>query len=106
MIREYIYVKDAAAGFIKMAEHMDTVKGEAFNFGSENILSVVKVVEEIEKILGVKIRYTIQNITKNEIPKQYRNWEKAENLLGWKPEYTFEQGIQESFEWYRSFFEK
>ena len=102
MIREYIYVKDAAAGFIKMAEHTDTTKGEAFNFGSKTILSVVQVVEEIEKILGVKIQYKIQNITKNEIPKQYLDWSKAQKMLNWKPEYTFEQGIQESFEWYKS----
>jgi len=102
MIREYIYVKDAAAGFIKMAEHIDTAKGEAFNFGSENILSVLEVVQKIETILNVKVSYKILNTVKNEIPKQYLDWSKAQKTLNWKPEYTFAQGIQESFEWYRS----
>ena len=58
--------------------------------------------ENIEKILDVKVSYKILNIAKNEIPKQYLNWEKAKTMLSWKPEYTFEQGIKESFEWYKT----
>ena len=105
MIREYVYVKDVAEGCIKLARNIDTIKGEAFNFGSKNILSVLGVVKEIERILGVKIPYKILNITKNEIPKQYLDWRKAKRVLGWQPKYTFEQGTKESFDWYRSFFE-
>ena len=102
MIREYIYVKDATAGLIKVTEHIDTIKGEAFNFGSENILSVIEAVQQIEKILNVKIPYKILNTAKNEIPKQYLDWKKAKRMLDWKPEYTFAKGIQESFDWYEA----
>lgn len=106
MIREYVYVKDVAEGCVKLAENIARIKGEAFNFGSKNILSVLGVVREIEKILGVKIPYKILNSTKNEIPKQYLDWRKAKRMLGWQPQYTFEQAILESFEWYRIFLRK
>jgi len=105
-IREYVYVKDAANGFLKMAERMGVVKGQMVNFGSGTILSVLEVVQEIEKILNVKIPYNILNIAKNEIPEQRLDWTKAKTLLGWQPQYSFEQGVKESFEWYRSFLEK
>ena len=101
MIREYVYVKDVAEGCVKLAQHIENIKGEAFNFGSKNIFSVLEVVKEIETILGVKIPYKILNIAKNEIPKQYLDWRKAKRMLAWQPKYTFEQGIKESFEWYR-----
>jgi len=103
-IREYVYAKDAANGFLKIAEHMNAVKGQMVNFGSGAILSVLDVVQEIEKILDVKIPYKILNIAKNEIPEQHLDWTKAKTVLGWQPEYPFEHGIKESFEWYKQHF--
>ena len=102
MIREYVYVKDVAEGCVKLAQHIESIKGEAFNFGSKNIFSVLEVVKKIETILGVKIPYKILNIAKNEIPKQYLDWRKAKRMLAWQPKYTFDQAIRESFEWYKS----
>lgn len=103
MIREYTCVKDVVDGCIKLALKTKEVPGEAFNFGSKNIFSVVAVVKEIEKILGQKIRYKILNIAKNEIPKQYLDWTKAKEKLNWQPKTSFEEGIKESFNWYRKY---
>ena len=103
MIREYTYVKDIVAGCIKLASQATNFKGEAFNFGSNNIFNVIETIKNTEKILGVKVNYKILNIAKNEIPKQYLNWSKARKMLLWKPEVSFEKGIRESFEWYSAF---
>ena len=73
MIREYTYVGDIVDGCIKLAENIGKTAGEAFNFGSRNIFSVIEVVKKTEEILGEKINYKILNIAKNEIPKQYLN---------------------------------
>lgn len=102
MIREYVYVKDIVDGCIKIVQNIDKVKGEAFNFGSKNIFNVIEVVKKIEKILGVKIEYKILNVAKNEIPKQYLDWGKAEKILEWKPKHNFEEGIKETFNWYKN----
>jgi len=104
MIREYTYIQDIVTGFIKLAQNIDKIKGEAFNFGSKNVFSVIELIKKIEEILDVKVNYKILNIAKNEIPKQYLDWTKAKKVLGWKPEYSFEEGIKESFNWYKVFF--
>jgi len=101
MVREYVYAKDVAQGCIKLAQFIEKGKGDAFNFGSSNIFSVLAVVQNIEKILNVKIPYTIANTAKNEIPEQRLEWTKAKNTLGWQPQYSFEAAIRETFEWYR-----
>jgi len=101
MIREYTYVKDIAQGCIKLAQKTDEVKGEAFNFGSTNIFSVVNVVKNIEEILGKKINYKILNIAKNEIPEQYLDWTKAKEKLGWEPKTSFKDGAKETFDWFK-----
>ncbi|MCX6721522.1 MAG: GDP-mannose 4,6-dehydratase [Candidatus Staskawiczbacteria bacterium] len=101
MIREYTYVKDIVDGCIKLAQDTENF-GEAFNFGSKNIFSVLDVVKKIEDILETKVNYKILNIAKNEIPEQYLDWSKAKKILGWEPKITFEQGIKETFKWYKN----
>lgn len=104
MIREYIYVSNIADGCIKLTKNIDSIKGEAFNFGSKNIFSVIQAIKKIEDILGLKVNYKILNIAKNEIPEQYLDWSKAKRILGWQPKTSFEQGIKESFNWYQGFY--
>ena len=103
MIREYTYVKDIVEGCIKLANHKKDF-GQAFNFGSHNILNVLEVIQKSETALGQKINYQILNQTKNEIPSQYLDWSKARNVLGWQPQTSFEQGLRETFEWHKNNF--
>jgi CDP-glucose 4,6-dehydratase len=41
-----------------------------------------------------------------EIRDQYLNSDRAQSVLGWRPEVKFEDGLRETIEWYRSFFAK
>ncbi len=102
MVREYTYVKDIVDGCIKLANHRQNF-GEAFNFGSENILNVLEVVKKSEEALGVKVNYQVLNTAKHEIQAQYLDWTKAREVLGWRPKTSFEDGIKESFGWYKQF---
>ena len=106
MIREYTFVEDIVDGCIKLTQNINKSKGEAFNFGSKNIFSVIEVVKKIEEILKVKVNYRILNIAKNEIPEQYLDWTKAKRILNWQPKTSFENGIKESFVWYKDFYFK
>lgn len=105
-IRDYIYVKDVADGYVALMENMDKIRGEAFNFSAGHNFSVLELVAKISKILNKKCEYKILNIQKNEIPFQSLNFEKARKILGWKSNYSFEKGIKETFEWYKGYFKK
>lgn len=101
MIREYTYVKDIADGCCKLACHQKNF-GEAFNFGSKNVFSVMDIIKKSEKALGTKVNYKILNIAKNEIPEQYLDWSKAEKILNWQPKTSLEDGIRETFDWFKN----
>jgi len=105
MIREYTYINDIVKGCIKLASHNANF-GEAFNFGSENILTVLDVVKKAELALGTKINYKILNTAKNEIPEQYLDWSKAKETLSWESKTTLEQGIKETYDWFKKFYQK
>jgi len=100
-IRDYVYVKDVADGYVVLMENMNKAKGEAFNFSTGYNFSVIELIKKIEKILNKKCKYKILNAQKNEIPFQSLSFEKAEKVLGWKSQYTFEEGIVETFNWYK-----
>ncbi len=103
-VRDYVYVKDVVAGYILLAEKMDTIRGEAFNFSTGGNYSVIKLVEAIGTVLGKKIPYTIVNNQKNEIVEQSLNYAKAVDKLGWKSVTSFEQAMQETYDWYKKYF--
>jgi CDP-glucose 4,6-dehydratase len=100
-VRDYIYVKDVAEGYLTLAKEIEKTKGQAFNFSAGYNFSVLKLVEKIGQVVGKKCRYEILNDQKNEIPFQSLNFEKVQKVLGWKAKYTLEQGIAEAFEWYK-----
>lgn len=103
-VRDYLYVKDVAEGYVLLAEKIDQAKGQAFNFSSGNNLNVIEIVEKVSKYTGKKSSYKILNLQKNEIPFQSLNFQKARKILGWQAKYTMEEGIKESFGWYQKYF--
>jgi len=106
LTRDYLYVEDAALGYIRLAEQMDRkeIRGEAFNFGPNHPLSVQEVVDEIKKILSCQeVPLTLLNQASKEIQDQSLDSHKARELLGWEPLFTWEQALQQTVGWYQKF---
>lgn len=101
--RDYLYVKDVAEGYVKMAEKLDTIKGQAFNFSTGINLSVLELIEQMNAALKTKCEYKILNLQQNEIPNQSLNFEKAKNILGWSSAFSLPQAINETFNWYKNY---
>ncbi len=99
-IRDYVYVGDVVDAYLFLIEHFDECTGEAFNIASDTSVSVLQLIEHAERILGTNIRYSIKNTQKNEIPNQHLNWSKIASR-GWRPSFSLEKGILETFEWYK-----
>ena len=102
-IRDYIYVKDVIHGYLLLAKNIGKVKGEAFNFGSSENLSVLNLITLIEKTLQKKIDYKILNTARNEIPFQSLDYAKIEKKLGCKPKFTLCGIIKQIYDWYSNF---
>lgn len=103
-IRDYLYVKDVADGYLRILKSVDKFLGESFNFGSPENLSVTEVIHAAEKIAGKKIKYKILNTQKNEIPRQSLQYSKARRLLKWQPKFRFAEAFRTTLDWYRSYF--
>ena len=107
--RDYFYVEDGAAVYMLLAEQLakrPQLRGEAFNFSNESQITVKQIVQRIIGFLGVEIEPEIRNEVTNEIRHQYLNAEKARTLLGWRPLFTFDEGLARTIHWYQEFLEK
>jgi CDP-glucose 4,6-dehydratase len=105
-VRDYLYVKDAAASYISLAAHLatDGVAGEAFNFSSERPITVAEMVEEIRRLIGCEeIEFDIRGNAVGEIHDQALSAAKARDRLGWGTRYDLETGLRETIDWYRDF---
>jgi len=102
--RDYMYIKDAVNAYLTLAENISKpeVKGEAFNFGTGKPVSVKDLVNKIIQVSGKSIQPKILGQAKNEIDKQYLDATKAKTILGWKTKYSLEEGLMETFEWYKN----
>jgi CDP-glucose 4,6-dehydratase len=106
-VRDYIYVKDVTTAYRRLAECIDDprVKGQAFNFSPLQPISVLELVNKIQKLMGYEsVEPLILNKAKGEIYSQYLDSSKAHKILGWQPRYTFDQGLLETIDWYKNYF--
>ena len=103
--RDYMYVKDAANGYLLLAEnmHRNEIKGQAFNFGTAKPISVLDLFSKIIKLTGKDgVKPKILGEAKNEIDRQFLAADKAKKLLNWTPKYSLEEGLKETIEWYKA----
>lgn len=108
-LRDYIYVLDAVNAYLVLAKHMDQadLSGEVFNFGNELPISVKDLVLKIlvcSQKSYLKAAIFGQGKQKGEIVEQYLSSKKARERLHWRPEYSLEDGLQLTKDWYTAFF--
>ena len=105
-VREFVYIDDVARGYLLLAEKIDEVKGEAFNFGAgerRSVLELVKLIIGLACKEGrLEPRVMLARKIEREIYAQYLSADKAEARLGWRAEVGLDEGLKRTIEWYRA----
>ena len=104
-IRDLLYVEDAAAAYLAIADALDrdVVRGEAFNAGGERPYSVLEIVAAITRLAGTGTEPEIRGggNPEGEIDRQYVDATKIRELCDWTPRVTLDEGIERTLAWYR-----
>jgi NAD dependent epimerase/dehydratase len=103
--RDFTYVKDTVEGFIEIAMSPKTV-GEIINVGSNFEISIGDLVKKVVSIIGAEIEVEFEDKRirpeKSEVNRLWAENLKAKELIGWQPQYTVDQGLAETIEWFRN----
>lgn len=102
-IRDFIHVVDLATGHVKAMEYLDKLPPsntyEAFNLGTGVGVSVLELVEQFQKVTGVKLNYTIGARRPGDVEKVYADPSKVNAALNWKTKYSSSEALLHAWEW-------
>ena len=102
--RDFNYVKDTANGFVTIANHDNTI-GKELNIATEQEISIGDLANELIRQINPNARIICEEQRlrpeKSEVNRLLGTAKELNKLTGWKPNYTFEEGIAETIEWMR-----
>lgn len=102
-IRDYIYVVDLAKAHVVALERLLDSKNvenyEVFNVGTGKGSSVLEVIRSFEKVSGEKLNYKIVGRRPGDITTAYADTTKANNVLGWKSQYSLDEAMESAWKW-------
>ena len=109
-VRDYLYIKDAVNAYLMLSQRMwsdSSIHGEAFNISNQAPMSVLECVDKILEATGRQdLKPIIQGTATREIEAQFLDATKINKVLGWKPQYEFQAGLEECISWYKDLVKK
>jgi dTDP-glucose 4,6-dehydratase len=107
--RDFNYVKDTANGFIEISKSNKTL-GEEINIATQQEISIGQLAEELIKQINPNAKVVCEEQRlrpeKSEVNRLLGSNEKIKRLTDWKQQYTFERGLAETIEFFKSNLDK
>lgn len=94
VVRDFIYIDDAIKGIVSIA--FDTSFEHTFNLGSGKGTSINELIQLIGKVLHIKIKINYELERRVDVPINYLDVSKYENIYGKVQTFSLEAGIQKT----------
>lgn len=98
--RDYVYVGDVARAFYLAAGKQGN--GERFNVGTSVETSDRQLHSLVAAAVGAPDNPEDAPARLGDLPRSALSYDKAEQMLGWKPEVTIEEGVGRTVEYFRA----
>lgn len=120
MQRDFTYIDDIIEGVFRIMQKLpesnpdwtgnDPDPGTSYapyrvyNIGNNNPEKLTRFIAVIEKALGKEATKDFLDLQPGDVPSTYADIDDLYNAVGFKPETTIEEGINNFIEWYRSYY--
>jgi UDP-glucuronate 4-epimerase len=98
-LRDYTYVGDVVDGVVRAID-----RGHGYsilNFGSGREISVIQFARQLEKAVGVEADFDFQPRQPGDVSRTWADISAAREAIGYAPQTTFEEGIDQFVRWMR-----
>ena len=99
VVRDFLYVKDVVKGALLVLEKGESMR--PYNLGYGSTITIGEIVDTILKVTGKNPKVEWDNSKPTTIPFRACSTERISKELGFQPQYTFEEGIEETVKWYK-----
>ena len=102
-IRDFMYVDDHVSAYLTCLNNPLAI-GEVFNFCTGTGIKIEDMVYLVKKLVGFDGEIVSGTIPKRplDIDVLIGSYGKAEKVLGWKPQYTLEEGLKKTVDFWRN----
>ncbi|GAL01026.1 UDP-glucose 4-epimerase [Nonlabens ulvanivorans] len=108
-VRDYIHVMDLAIAHVVALERLINnevlTNFETFNIGTGTGSSVLEVVKAFENVTGQSLNYKIVNRRDGDVTAAYADTTRANNVLGWKSQFTLQEALASAWKWQQTVME-
>jgi UDP-glucuronate 4-epimerase len=99
-LRDYTYVHDIVQGIRAAMEYRQSPY-EVINLGCGNPITLTDLINTISEASSVPVRLEALPNQPGDVPRTYASIEKAERLLGYRPQVSFQEGIHHFITWFQ-----
>jgi len=99
--RDYLFVTDTANAAIKIYQSQKT-RGKILNIASGREISIKYLVEQILHHCQSKLKIIYESARLGDVQRHIANVYLAEDLIGFHPTVDFNEGLQNTVEWYKT----
>ena len=98
VVRDFLYVRDVVDGALLVLEKGESMKPQ--NIGAGSPVTVGDIVNAVLKATGKNPKVEYDETKPTTIPFRMVSTDRINNELGFKPKWTFEEGIKNTVDWY------
>lgn len=99
--RDYTYIEDTIAGILATLSFLAEGKRfEVINLGNDHSIPLCEVVQELERLSGKKAQIHSLPAQEGDVHHTRACIQKAHQLLGYRPQTSFQQGMQRFWNWF------
>lgn len=99
VVRDFLYVKDVVEGGLLILEKGESMR--PYNLGYGGGITIGEIVDTILDVTGNKVPVIWDETKPTTIPFRAVSTDRIEKELGFKPKYTFKEGMIETINWYK-----
>lgn len=100
--RDFTYIENVIDANLKACAAPPEAAGEAYNIAYGGREYLIDIYYSLTKALGKDIEPVFGPDRAGDIKHSNADISKAQRLLGYSPEYSFERGLSEAIEWYKN----
>ena len=98
VVRDFLYVRDVIDGALLVLEKGESMR--PYNLGAGTAVTVGDIVAAVLKATGKSPKVVYDETKPTTIPFRMADTQRITQELGFKPKWTFEEGIQKTVNWY------
>ena len=121
MLRDFTYIDDIVEGVLRVIDHVpspdpnwcaeipapstSTAPYKIYNIGNSHPVKLMDFIQAIEEAIGHPAEKIFLPMQPGDVYQTNADITALQNELGFKPDKPIKEGVKETIEWYRSFYQ-